>query len=146
MLKDKNLFFLTGDLGYIAIDKIKKDIPKRYFNCMPAEQMMLDFACGIAVNNKIPIVYSITPFLIYRPFETLRTYINHEKIPAKLVGSGRNLDYDGDGVSHICCDVGYFLDGLMNIKQYFPNTIEEMVNLLPEFLYNNKPSFLSLTR
>ena len=146
MLKDENLFFLTGDLGYGGIDKIKKDISKRYFNCMPAEQMMLDMACGIAVNNKIPIVYSITPFLIYRSFETLITYINHEKIFTKLVGAGRNFDYKEDGISHICPNVEYFLNGLNNIKQYYPKTIEEMINLLPKFLYNNKPSFLSLIR
>jgi transketolase len=46
------------------------------------------------------VVYSITPFVLYRPFEWIRNYLDHEKIPVKLVGGGRDKDYGYLGFSH----------------------------------------------
>ena len=40
----------------------------------------MGMATGLALENKIPVVYSITPFIIYRPFEFIRNYLDHEKI------------------------------------------------------------------
>jgi transketolase C-terminal domain/subunit len=54
---------------------------------------MIGAATGMAMEGKIPVVYSITPFLLYRPFVFLRNYLHHENIPVKLVGGGRNKDY-----------------------------------------------------
>ncbi len=146
MNKFSFLWCLTGDLGYIGFDVVRKDYSDRFINCKASEQAMLDIACGLALSGKMPLVYSITPFLIYRPFETLRTYINHEKIPIKMVGGGRDTDYKIDGWSHHATDVKPFLDLLPNIKQYWPNTIEEMLQMTNEMLKNDKPCFLSLHR
>ena len=30
----------------------------------------------------------------------IRNYVNYEKIPVKLIGSGRDRDYEHDGISH----------------------------------------------
>lgn len=143
---NKYLFGLTGDLGYIGWDKIRDAFPKRFVNCGAAEEAMLDIAVGIAQSGMIPVVYSITPFLIYRPFEVLRTYINHEKIPVKLFGAGRDKDYLDDGISHWAHDVKPVLDTLPNIKQYYPKDTEEMLKLLPQVLVSKDPIFMSLTR
>jgi transketolase len=117
MDKNENIIVITGDLGFKMFDEIRKKHPYQLVNCGAAEQGMMDIACGLALSGKIPFVYSITPFLIYRPFETLRTYINHEKIPVTLVGSGRDKDYERDGISHDATDVKGFLDQFENIKQ-----------------------------
>jgi transketolase len=107
---------------------------------------MMDIAVGMAYDGKIPFVYSITPFLIYRPFETLRTYIDFENLPVKLIGAGRNDDYKHDGVSHDATDVGLYLNNLQNIQQYWPHHKQEIPDMLDEIVNNNKPSFISLTR
>jgi transketolase C-terminal domain/subunit len=54
---------------------------------------MMGTAVGMAMEGKIPIVYSITPFAIYRPFELIRNYLSHEQIPVKIVGGGRDKQY-----------------------------------------------------
>src|SRR4051812_20703988 len=87
MPQDDRIFVLTGDLGYGMWDVVKKEFPKRFINVGSAEQAMVDVAIGLKLAGKIPVVYSITPFLLFRPFESLRTYINHEKIGVKMVGS-----------------------------------------------------------
>ena len=100
MKKNKNIVLVTGDLGYRIWDQVKQDFPERFINVGAAEQSLIGISVGLALEGKIPITFSITPFLLYRPFETIRNYIDHEKIPVKLVGSGRNRDYEHDGFSH----------------------------------------------
>ena len=74
---NNDIYALTGDLGYGGFDKIRDEFSDRFINCGAAETAMMDIACGMAIEGKIPFVYSITTFLVYRPFEVLRTYINH---------------------------------------------------------------------
>lgn len=147
MSKDDKIWSLTGDLGWGGFNKISEEFPDRFINCQAAEFSMLNVACGLTLQGKIPVVYSIGTFLIYRPFEILKTYINYENIPVKLISSGRDKDYSSDGISHWMHDIKPHLDLLPNIKQYWPETKEEITEeYLDEFLYNNQPSFLSLKR
>lgn len=146
MQKDDRIYLLVGDLGYGMWDSVFAAFPERAINTGAAEQALLDIACGLALTGKVPFVYSITPFLIYRPFETLRTYINHEKIPVKLVGSGRDKDYKHDGISHHAHDVKGFLDQLPNIQQYWPMSKGIVPKMLRQMLADKGPSFISLRR
>lgn len=145
MTIDDKVFALTGDLGYIGFDKIRDDYPNRFINCGASEFSMLGIACGLAQDGKRPFVYSITPFLLYRPFEMLRTYVNHEKIPVVLCGSGRDNDYLHDGYSHDATDAKQILDCLPNIVQHWPESKEEIPELL-EKLHKDVPHFISLRR
>src|SRR3990167_6304737 len=83
------IWLVTCDLGYGLWDGFRDQIPQRFLNTGAAEQAAADICVGLALEGKIPFFYSITTFLLYRPFETLRTYVNHEQIPIKLAGSGR---------------------------------------------------------
>ena len=146
MKNDDKIFLLVGDLGYKMWDNHFKEFPERTINCGASEQAMLDIAVGLAYDGKIPVCYSITPFLIYRPFETLRTYIDYEKLPVKLVGSGRNKDYSHDGVSHWADDIGLYLGQLNNIKQFWPKTKKDIEKMTHDFIYGRSPAFISLAR
>ncbi len=146
MAKDKRIYALTGDLGYGGFDKIREDFPDRFINTGAAEQAMMDIAVGLALEGKIPVVYSITPFLLYRGFETLRTYINHENIPVKMIGSGRDDDYEHDGFSHFAGDDKDFLKALTQIQTVWPDTKEDIPLILNDILYNDSPVYLNLSR
>ena len=87
MAKNKDIVVLTGDLGYGLWDRIRIDYQDRFFNVGSSEQLMMGMASGMAMEGKIPVVYSITPFLLYRPFEFIRNYVDHEKLPVKLIGA-----------------------------------------------------------
>lgn len=145
--KNKDIYLITADLGYGMWDEFKKENKNRFFNIGAAEQCGLDICIGLALQNKIPIFYSIAPFLIYRPFESIRTYIDYENIPVKMISSGRDKDYLHDGISHWGHDIKPHLDLLPNIKQYWPETKEEITKeYMQELLFNSKPCFLSLKR
>ena len=144
MSLNENIILLTGDLGYGLWDKIKIDYPDRFFNTLSSEQLMMGMASGLAMDGKIPIVYSITPFAIYRPFEFIRNYLHHEQIPVKILGGGRDKDYGYLGFSHWAEEDIDILSVLNNIKLYKPK--EFSTNVFKEFLYNNCPSYLNLSK
>lgn len=145
MTIDPDIVLITCDLGYGMWDQIQKDYPKQFINVGASEQAGLDIAVGMALSGKKVFVYTITPFF-YRAFETLRTYIDHEVIPIKLVGSGRNKDYSHDGYSHDATDVKKILSTLPNIIQLYPESKEDIPMLLTEMINNNQPYFISLKR
>lgn len=146
MEKTERINVITADLGFGILDDCKNKFPNRFYNTGAAEQLMIGIGIGMAENKKIPVCYSITPFLLYRPFEFLRNYVNYEKISVKLVGSGRDRDYSHDGISHWADDDELILKSLQNIKIYKPHTEEELVKIFPEFLYSDVPSYLNLRR
>lgn len=146
MSEDEKIWLLTGDLGFGVLDATRQKHPSRSYNVGAAEQLMLGAAVGLAHNNKIPICYSITPFVIFRPFEYLRNFLDHEKTSVKLVGAGRDQDYGNLGFSHWATDDDKALFMFSSIQKYKPNTDQELKDCWNDFLYNDKPSYLNLKR
>lgn len=147
MRLNPDIFVLTGDLGFGMFDKIKRDFPERFINCGASEQAMMGMAVGLALSGKTPVVYSITPFLLYRPFETIRNYIDHESTPVILIGGGRDTDYLDDGWSHYSTDARDILNvSFPNIYSSFPEDKSEVEKLLLDVIQSGKPSFISLKR
>ena len=144
MGSDDKIILLTGDLGYGLWDRIKIDYPDRFINTLSSEQLMMGAAIGLATEGYIPIVYSITPFAIYRPFELIRNYLSHEQIPVKVVGGGRDRDYGYLGFSHWAEEDMEVLSTLPNLVLLKPKKFTKKD--VTDFLYNNKPSYLNLSR
>ena len=146
MQKNEKIYLITGDLGYGLWDKIRKDFPNRFINVGSAEQLMVGSAVGLAMEKKIPIVYSITSFLLYRPFELIRNYIDHEKIPVKLIGGGRDKDYGYLGFSHWSEDDKKIIQNFSNITMLHPEGKTELEISFREIIDNEKPFYLNLKR
>ena len=146
MKKNKDIWLVTGDLGYKMFDSIRDEIPDRFINTGAAEQSMVGVGVGLALEGKIPFVYSITPFLLYRPFETIRNYLNQEKIPVKLIGGGRNKDYNEDGFSHWSEEDRQVMEIFFNIDSHWPEKKEEMPDLVELIINSKKPTYLNLRR
>lgn len=146
MLRNQNIWVITGDLGYHVLDFIKRDFPNRFINVGAAEQSMMGIAIGLALQNKIPFVYSITSFLLYRPFETIRNYIHHERIPVRLVGIARSKDYEEEGISHWSEEDQQVMSIFKNIEARWPETKEEVGQLVKEMVSISKPWYINLQR
>lgn len=145
MKNNPDIWLLVGDLGYRVFDEQFKDFPERCINCGASEQTMLDIAVGLAYENKKVFVYTITPFF-YRAFETIRTYIVHEKLPIVLVGSGRDTDYEHDGYSHNASDVKDIFRALGGITLLFPETTMAIPQMVRKSVIEENPVFISLQR
>tara|TARA_Y100000401_G_scaffold37774_1_gene28391 strand:- start:94 stop:549 length:456 start_codon:yes stop_codon:yes gene_type:complete len=144
MNKNEKIFLLTGDLGFGLFDDIRKKFPNRFINVGSCEQLMIGLAVGLSYEGWIPLCYSITPFLLYRPFEFIRNYLNHELANVKLVGGGRDKDYKNLGFSHWAEDDVKIISSLENIEIYKPEKMSS--EIFNDFIYNNKPSYINLIR
>jgi transketolase len=146
MQVNENIYVVVNDLGYKMWDKIRAEFPNRFINTGAAEQTMIGVGIGLALNNKIPIVYSITTFLLYRPFEAIRNYLHYDNIPVKLIASGRGKDYSHDGISHWAEEDKDIMKILHNISSYWPDSVDEIEGLVDEMIQSNKPWYVNLRR
>jgi len=146
MGRNPDIYLITGDLGYGLWDLIRTDYPDRFFNALSSEQLMMGMATGFAMEGKIPVVYSITPFLLYRPFEFIRNYLDHEKIPVKMVGGGRDEDYGYLGFSHWACEDKKVMSCFKNITTRHPKNEKELDKSFKDFIYSDSPQYLNLKR
>ena len=143
--EDPSIILVTADLGYGMFDCIRDRFPNNFINCGAAEQLMMGLCIGAAYEGRKPVAYSITPFLICRPFELIRNYVNKEKLNIKLIGSGRDKDYSHDGFSHWAEDDRKIMSNFENIKSIWPSqdTINEV---LDEAFSSASPFYINLKR
>lgn len=144
--QDKNVILVTADLGYGMWNAFRDELPDQFYNVGAAEQSMMGIGVGLALEGKKPFVYSITPFLLYRPFETIRNYVDHEKIPVRMIGGGRDKDYAHDGFSHHAEEDKKVMNIFKNIQSYWPETKEDIPELVTRAVNNNYPLYINLTR
>ena len=102
--KDSNIILLAGDIGFRIFDEYIDKFPDRFINCGIAEQNMISVAAGLSSEGKIPVVYTIIPFLIMRAYEQIRVDIGINQQNVILVGVGGGLAYDKLGSTHHACE------------------------------------------
>lgn len=95
-----DMVFLTGDLGFMALEPLRASLGKRFINAGVAEQNMVSVAAALAREGMEPWVYSIAPFCYARPFEQIRNDVTFHKLPVKLIGNGGGYAYGVMGPTH----------------------------------------------
>lgn len=145
MRQNKDIYFIMCGLGWPRIEEFLQEFPERSFNFEASEQTGLDACVGLAYAGKIPVVYTITPFL-YRGFETIRTYINHEKLHVILIGAGRDDEYSKhDGYSHYAGDDMDILGIQKNIALLWPRR-DQLRYQLEKAITHPQPWYINISR
>lgn len=145
MTKNDKIIVLTADIGFGILDSLRHSFPDRVINVGSSEMLLIGIAVGLCYEGFLPICYTITSFLLYRPFEMIRNYVNYEHLTIKLVGSGRDKDYIHDGITHWAeDDVTMLSNCFPNIKIFKPDILTD--EILSTMLYEQGPSYLNLKR
>ena len=120
--KDPKINLLVGDIGYRVFDEFRERHPNKLYKLGICEQSLISVSSGMALEGLKPWVYTITPFLIERPFEQIKLDIDQQKANVKLVGFA---DYPTLGPSHSAIDAKKLMSLFKNIDSFFPkNGIE----------------------
>lgn len=147
MAINEDIWLILPDLGFGMFDRHVDYFGERVQRIGASEQLALGLAIGLAETGKIPFVYSITSFLIYRPFEWIRNYLHHEHCPVRLVGSGYQQDYAHDGFTHQPSDLDQlFSNHFPHIHTYWPATKFEVPECVKSMIAEDGPSFICLRR
>ena len=139
--RDDKIYLLVGDIGYGIFDDFRKNHPKRFLNLGICEQSLIGVAAGMSLEGVKPWVYTITPFLIERPFEQIKLDINQQKANVKLVGFA---DYPELGPTHAELNAQKLMSLFNNIKSYYPKDSNETEKFVNESYKNMGPNFISL--
>ena len=139
--KDKKIVLLVGDIGYGIFDDFRKNHPNKFFNMGICEQSLIGVAAGMSLEGLKPWVYTITPFLIERPFEQVKLDIDQQKANVKLVGFA---DYPTLGPTHKELDAKKLIKLFRNIKSFFPKNSSETERYVLDSYKIKGPTFISL--
>lgn len=142
--KNENMIFLTGDLGFMALEPLKKSMGGRFINAGVAEQNMVSVSAALARDGWEPWIYSIAPFCYARPFEQIRNDICFHNLPVKIVGNGGGYGYGVMGPTHHAIeDYGVMLT-LPNMKALIPAFDEDIYSIINRAGEMNNPVYLRL--
>ena len=141
--KDDKVILIVGDIGYKMFDEFIEKFPDRFFNFGVCEQSMISAASGMALEGLKPYVYTITPFLIERPFEQVKLDIDEQNVNVKLVGYA---DYPEQGPTHAEIDGKRLMGIFKNIVSYFPKNSKETIEAVKKAYDSNSPAFISLKK
>ncbi|HZZ43699.1 MAG TPA: hypothetical protein VFE58_12235 [Tepidisphaeraceae bacterium] len=96
----KDFVFLTGDLGFKALEELRDAMGERFINAGVAEQNMVSVAAALARKGLRAWTYSIAPFMYARPFEQIRNDVCLHDLPVIFVGNGGGYGYGVMGATH----------------------------------------------
>ena len=141
-----DIFIITGDAGLGVFDSFKKDNPDRFLNLGVAEQNMISFAAGLAMNDYKVYIYNITPFLLYRCYEQVRNDICYQRLPIVLVGIGSGVTYAPAGITHYSVEDIGLAQTLPNLQVFSPADPAEANAAASYSLTSEGPVFVRLAK
>ncbi len=144
--KNKNIFFLTGDLGFSVIEKFVEELPDQIINTGIAEQNMIGVAAGLAMSGKKVFVYSIVPFATMRCFEQIRNDVCYQNLDVNIIGIGGGFAYGTHGTTHYGLEDMALMRSLPNMKVVAPADAVEASMLISQILDSSGPYYLRLNR
>jgi transketolase len=133
-------FFLSGDLGFMALEEVKSAFGTRFINTGVAEQNMIGVAAGLAREGLKVFVYSIAPFCYARPYEQIRNDICLANLPVCLVGNGGGYAYGHMGPTHHALEDCAVLNAL-GVRVLVPAFDEDISVMLADL---SSPTYLRL--
>jgi transketolase len=144
IVQDTRGVFITGDLGFNALEGLSKLGGKRFVNAGVAEQHMVGFAAGLALSGYRPWVYSIAPFVTYRCLEQIRNDVCLHNLPVRLVGNGGGFTYGIMGSTHHALEDLAVLKSLPNMQLFFPCSNDHVAAAVKTLAALAGPSYLRL--
>jgi transketolase len=142
--KHDNLLFITGDLGYMALEKVQERYGEHFINAGVAEQNMVTVAASLAHEGFVPFIYSISPFVTLRPYEQIRNDVCLHNLPVKIIGNGGGYGYGIMGATHHNIEDIGALRVLPNMRVYVPFLASDVAEAVAQMVKDPNPNYLRL--
>jgi transketolase len=144
--ENKDIYFLTGDLGYSVLEDFQSELPDQVINAGIAEQNMMSVAAGLALAGKKVFVYSIIPFVTMRCFEQIRVDLCYQNLDVTIIGVGGGFAYGTLGTTHYGLEDLAIMRSLPNMKVVAMSDPLEANQLFEQILNVKGPWYIRLNR
>ena len=135
------LAVISGDM----FSEAATTAPERVVDVGIAEQCLVGVAAGLAITGLRPIVHSIVPFLVERPYEQIKVDLVLQRLPAVLVSTGASYDYATNGGTHSGHADVAVLHALPDVEIHVPGTAAEVETLLRVAYRRDAVSYVRLS-
>ncbi len=142
--RESRLIFLTGDLGFMGLEKVRATLGPRFVNMGVCEQNMISVAAGLAQQGLHPLCYSIASFAVFRPYEQIRLDAALHRLPVKIVGNGGGYGYGIMGATHHALEDIAALSCLPNFACVIPLCNSDVAGAAEALFRHEGPGYLRL--
>jgi transketolase len=97
---DRDVIFISADMGAPALDLIRRDLPGQFFNVGISEQNAILVASGLALERKKVFTFAIASFITINCLEKIRVQMSIMKLPVQIIGVGGGFSYCDSGPTH----------------------------------------------
>jgi len=139
---DSQTALVLADISSGNFSSAAQRHPYRVINVGIMEQTMISAAAGFAMEGFHPIVHSITPFVVERPFEQIKDDFCYQGLGGTLISIGASYDYGTDGMTHQGAADVPILKTLPRMQCCVPGTAEEFEILLRQTYRNGSPTYI----
>jgi transketolase len=144
--QDARLFGLFSDISCNDyFEPAMRAYPERMINLGIMEQAALSAAAGVALEGFIPLVHSIAPFIVERPFEQIKVDFIYQRLGVNITSIGASYDYASDGYSHHAPGDVAILKSLPGMEVVVPGTPAEFEVLFRAAYDNGSPTYFRLS-
>jgi transketolase len=143
--QDERLALVLAEISSDFFKRLLKEHPLRAVNLGILEQTMISVAAGMAMEGFIPVVHSITPFLVERPFEQIKDDFCYQRLGGNFISTGSSYDYSTEGMTHHGPADVPILRSLPGMQIVVPGTPSEFDRLFREAYANGAPTYYRLS-
>ena len=126
---DKRIVFLNADLGAIALDKFREELPEQFIHTGISEQTMMNWGLGMAQTGNIVLTYAMDSFVMTRAMEQAKVAavgfqsLNEKGIyPAmNIIGIGCGFGYGEGGPTHYTTEMTGWARGIAGMEILSPS-------------------------
>jgi transketolase len=98
--EDPRVAVVLAEISTGQFARALRSHPKRAVNVGIMEQTMVGVAAGFAMEGFLPVVHTITPFLVERPLEQIKLDFGYQGLQGTFVSVGGSHDYTSEGFTH----------------------------------------------
>jgi transketolase len=139
---DPNTALILAEISKPYFRGAFERFPNRVVNVGIMEQTAVSVAAGFALEGFHPIVHSIAPFVVERPFEQIKDDFCYQGLGGTLISIGASYDYGTDGMTHQCPGDVPILKTLPRMQVCVPGTADEFEILLRQTYNNGAPTYI----
>src|SRR3989344_7425518 len=118
--KDRNIVFITADLGAKGLDRFRTDLRSQFIHAGISEQNMINLATGLARCGKKVFTYAMSSFIAFRDFEQIKVTLASLNSPVTILSVGVGYGYDHAGPTHYATEDIGCMRSLANIEILSP--------------------------
>lgn len=144
--RDPRVVFVGSDLGAGTLVEVRKRFPSRVLMEGIAEQHIVGFAAGLAMEGFVPFVHTIGTFLTRRALEQVIVDIALHRLPVRLIGAGGGLVYAPLGPTHQAIDDFALMRTIPHMQVFAPADPLEMATLIEWLGQDPNPAYVRVAK